>query len=375
MLINDAEVESEKGSSTTVKRPTEHKRLYYIDMLRIIAIFLVIVIHVTGKHFYEAPLNSSRYFVFCLFDEFAHVAVPVFVMISGALFLDSAKEVPYRLILHKYLPRIVISYFVWGLVYALWECKYAGDASEYLLALACTIMRGPRHLWFLPMIAGLYLITPLMRTFTSNRQLLEAFLCLGLIFASIIPTIESIAVLYPNSGFQELFSAGKVLSQNVTFHFAMGYSLYYALGHYFHEYHKKTSVWLYVMGFIALSIGSGLTFWYSGISGVASVMFFNNFSVYILLGAIGLFCTLKDVFATISITSRIENLVAYVSSRVFGVYLVHLLVLNILDSIGFNSLMYNSAIVIPVLSVVIFAISFAVSALLGCIPMLRRWIV
>lgn len=86
-------------------------------------------------------------------------------------------------------------------------------------------------------------------------------------------------------------------------------------------------------------------------------------------------CMLKDVIETISITSRIENLVAYVSSRVFGVYLVHLLVLNILDSIGFSSLMYNSAIVIPALSVVIFAISFAVLALFGCIPMFRRWIV
>lgn len=41
--------------------------------------------------------------------------VPIFVMISGALFLNPTKEIGFPLLLHKYVKRIALALLIFGL--------------------------------------------------------------------------------------------------------------------------------------------------------------------------------------------------------------------------------------------------------------------
>ena len=65
----------------------ESKRIIYFDYLRAIAVFSVIVLHVAAQNWHNADTNTFEWNVFNIYDGVSRWAVPIFVMISGALFL------------------------------------------------------------------------------------------------------------------------------------------------------------------------------------------------------------------------------------------------------------------------------------------------
>ena len=64
------------------------KRCIYFDILRIVACFAVIIIHVCSWYLYS-DINSPNWQVFNFYNSIVKWSVPIFVMISGALFLKA----------------------------------------------------------------------------------------------------------------------------------------------------------------------------------------------------------------------------------------------------------------------------------------------
>ena len=64
----------------------------YIDVLRIIACFSVIMLHTSAQAWYSLPVDSGGFKIANSYDALFRFGVPVFVMISGALFLAPEKE-------------------------------------------------------------------------------------------------------------------------------------------------------------------------------------------------------------------------------------------------------------------------------------------
>ena len=80
------------------------KRFLPFDMLRIIATLSVIALHSAANYWYTLPVNTSGWFYSNLFIALNRFCVPIFVMISGALFLSPSREVkPERLLKHNVL--------------------------------------------------------------------------------------------------------------------------------------------------------------------------------------------------------------------------------------------------------------------------------
>lgn len=73
------------------------KRKAYLDILSVLAIFLVIVIHACAPQIveYKGEFTYS-YIVSVVFDSIARFSVPIFAMINGALLLNSKKEINYK---------------------------------------------------------------------------------------------------------------------------------------------------------------------------------------------------------------------------------------------------------------------------------------
>ena len=137
------------------------ERTAYFDWLRVAAALAVMMIHVCAQHWYDTDVNGAAWRSFNLIDSLVSCAVPIFVMISGALFLN--REIPLSKLLSKYCLRMLAAYFFWSLIYALFEAKSPAAA------LALTL-RGHFHMWFLPMIIGLYLCVPLFRALTEEME-------------------------------------------------------------------------------------------------------------------------------------------------------------------------------------------------------------
>ena len=71
--------------------------------------FAVIVLHVSAGDRLQLSTESFEWQVHNIFNACSRWCVPVFVMISGAFFLDPAKEIPTQRIFRKYIPRRLIA--------------------------------------------------------------------------------------------------------------------------------------------------------------------------------------------------------------------------------------------------------------------------
>lgn len=65
----------------------KNNRIVYMDVLRVIACFAVIMIHSSSSYVIE-NLGSLNFWIGNVSDSLARIGVPLFVMVSGALMLD-----------------------------------------------------------------------------------------------------------------------------------------------------------------------------------------------------------------------------------------------------------------------------------------------
>ncbi|NLV90708.1 MAG: acyltransferase family protein, partial [Tenericutes bacterium] len=63
------------------------KRKLYMDVIRIVAIFAVVLLHVAADNFYVFKYTSFEWQVLNVYDSLVRFCVPLFFMISGVLFL------------------------------------------------------------------------------------------------------------------------------------------------------------------------------------------------------------------------------------------------------------------------------------------------
>ncbi|WP_231131987.1 acyltransferase family protein [Lactobacillus delbrueckii] len=159
--------------------------------------------------------------------------MPVFIMISGAVFLNPDFDLSWEKLFKKYLRRIVVSYLIWQLIYCGWY--YFAKGGD-LVTVAKFLIGSYDHLWYLPMIAGLYLVTPLRR-----RQLLEYYLLLSQLFAWLLPTGLDLIRLWPNppKHMADALAAFKRLLGKLDLQTVMGFGGYYMAGYYFSQAHMS----------------------------------------------------------------------------------------------------------------------------------------
>ena len=104
-----------------VQMENSNKRIVYADLLRIIATFAVIVLHVSASKWYDTPVKDFNWQIYNLYDSLVRWSVPIFVMLSGMFFLNPEKFIPTSNIIKKYIFRILLAIIVWGLFYQAYE--------------------------------------------------------------------------------------------------------------------------------------------------------------------------------------------------------------------------------------------------------------
>src|SRR3989304_5868153 len=82
--------------------------MIWLDNARISAIFAVVLLHVAYGVVIENDIGTNYWWFANIFDSSARWCVPVFVMISGALLLDSSKNEDSLTFYKKRLSRILL---------------------------------------------------------------------------------------------------------------------------------------------------------------------------------------------------------------------------------------------------------------------------
>ena len=78
-----------------LENPTKVRTVYF-DYLRVFATLAVMVLHTSAQNWSKTDVNSFTWQTFNFFDSIVRWGVPVFVMISGSLFLS--RDIPIKVI-------------------------------------------------------------------------------------------------------------------------------------------------------------------------------------------------------------------------------------------------------------------------------------
>lgn len=148
--------------STTPDTTSPRRRVLAYDALRAFSILSVVAIHCFMPLRGVLPERS----VAMVADDVLHYAVPVFVFISGAL-LWSRPWRPgpgtYGHFLWRRLTAVGAPYATWALIYLAVSLATAADPAAILRRAPALLLTGHvwYHLYFIPMLLGFYLLTPL----------------------------------------------------------------------------------------------------------------------------------------------------------------------------------------------------------------------
>ena len=349
-----------------MKQTKNREHVRYLDNMRALATLAVVVAHVSAQNWYEIDISSLAWSTLNFYDSAMRWAVPVFVMISGTVFLGNSISV--KQLFTKYIPRLIVAFGFWSFVYALLE----GGGAKLVLA---RLISGKYHMWYIPMIIGVYLCIPIYTQIVKNDNLCRYFLGISIITAFLCPYAVSLIKDFGPKAMNTLIILIEPHLEKFTMSMMLGYSVYFVLGYYLHkaEIPPKQRAVIYILGFVSYCVTVFTTYYASQKAGEARIQYYDEFTLCTLLQAVAVFVFFKYHGSNKPV---LNQLCGPISRASFGIYWVHIMVMELLnEKMMINTLSFLPILSVPVISIVVFSVSFAISWGIGKIPLLKRYLV
>jgi surface polysaccharide O-acyltransferase-like enzyme len=365
----------------TIPRPSPGGReraardLAFTSYLRILAIVAVVGIHtLTAIVGNDEIRGSATWILGTALNRSLSWAVPMFVMVSGALLLAPVEDESPTSFYRRRLRRIAIPLVVANIGYLLlrWSLGETltvnGVVSDLLTAKVYT------HLYFFWIILGLYLVTPLLRPFIATRGRRDVLaLGIGALAFTLLVTMSS----------RLLGLTGVALSpwQPPILTIWIPYVGYFVLGYALRELVTgRRGVILAILAFVA---GNALTAWeYMAVSGnpLASTLLGGGYlGLPTAVATIGLFVLARTFLPPQSwlAAPALAGHGRALGNLTLGVFVIHLAVLKEFWMHVPPFAFHRDAASLPrslELWALVVVVSFGLSALIGRIPVVRRTI-
>ena len=332
------------------------ERNHSLDLIKAFAIIGVLFIHSLAEVYFRIPNYSIESNIILTIDaSIFRYAVPFFVMVSGALLLNENKKVSTKLFYFKKLLPLSLVTIFWFLLYSTFYCLINNQPFfDYFFSFKGT---NCPHLWYLILLIGLYLITPILRLFVKRKNVkyIILFICLSVVFQFFYLFIKNYTNIFD------------VYFEKMRFGFVTQYVAYFLLGWLLtnFEIDKKIKIPLIILGGIsvvscAVGAACNIDLWYG---------YGNEEGIFTFLYSLGLFLLLyrkenkgKPIIAT------------FIGSRTFGIYIFHMIFVEIFLRYVFplNTDIINPLLYVPLLFVFSFGTSLISTLLLGKIPYVKK---
>lgn len=144
-------------------------RKQFLDVLRVLATCAVVLMHVlTGAtDVTDASIVPEYRSLLLSVMDLVTWCVPIFLLISGYLFLNPERTLTYPVMIKKYCRRIALAILLFGVPYAASELVVTERTFRIRMipeALKMTLTGHTwSHMWYLYLIFFLYLVTPLLK--------------------------------------------------------------------------------------------------------------------------------------------------------------------------------------------------------------------
>jgi len=334
----------------------------HFDILRAVAAFAVVVIHVSALVVQSLIGNSFNWWTADFFHASVMWAVPVFVMISGALLLDPKRDYTTRGFLARRASRVLAPLVFWSAFYLALRIMH-GDLSLERGLVLLLFGRPYSHMWYLYMIVGLYLITPVLRVFLAAAKPQEVKYAVYMAFA--------LGIIY--SHLFLLLELGIPLAVIIFVPFISYYLAGYAL---------KTArpgktgsaalAALFGASIVVTAAGTGwmrlhmpgFHAWKILCYQLSPTVIAMSISIFVL------FSRLED--ANGKMMKGLIRVCEFIAPYSLGIYIIHPLAMIALQALlGMNGLFLGALVGIPLTSLIVFIVSLTACRVIALVPYLR----
>ncbi len=345
-----------------------------VDLIRTVAIVLVILLHASiepnPKVDFMSPQGVELWWASNVYDSIGRMCIPLFVMLTGALLLQPSKvDEPLGVFFKKRWRRIGIPVIFWNIVFFVWIFTVKGQPLS-ALSVSQGLLAGPYvHFWYLYLLVGLYLITPLLRVIVAHAdwKIIRYFLVIWFLGTGIIPLLS----LYSGISPQAVWFRDSVF-------LLTGLIGYYIFGTYAMRLRIRARfLWT---GLILSTLWTLLgTYFLIGTLGEAYSRFFLDASSFsVILASVSLFLILAAI-PNQTIQNRLprgSRVLKAISENTLPIYIFHVIVLEALQNgfFGFKVSVttINPIIAIPLVTVLTLLICLAIFVPLKKLPYVKR---
>lgn len=362
--------------------PSKNK-IVWIEILRVVACFAVVLLHVSSDCYWAVPPSDPKWVAYLLGHGLTRFAVPTFIMISGMLYLNPARNITFKKLYTQYLFKNIVMYCAWAVIYSILEIyvfKNIGEINDVCIIKAIvkySISKPKYHLWYLATFVGLLFVVPILKAITESpksKELCEYIIILFLIFKVGRQSLVALNFQYANyiDKIFNLFSPEMVCNW-------IGFLI---LGYYLYTYDisKPYSIIIYILGIMGISAGLFVCYRYSNLNGKAIPKYYANFSVYSTIFAIAVFLFFKNQFQSMVFSDKVTSVINKISGCTLGIYLIHPFFRDVfaaaeIDQFILNEMFSNAWIALLTLTILVFIASFGMVCILKRIPVVRKWLI
>lgn len=369
----------------------DKQRISWLDIIKLIAIFMVVAGHCAD---FVSPNErfTPEYITWGTFwGTFMRPAVPLFVMVTGALLL------PVRRTMHNFyqhrIPRLLVPFFIWSILYNLfpWFTGILGyspeiiqeffpwgttsqsfeDALQNIIMLPLNFSCFGVQMWYVYLLLGIYLYLPIFSAWVERATQRERHFFLFIWFITLfIPYLRQYLTtnLWGTCSWNEF---------GMLYSFA-GFNGYLLLG-YELRHHQLPLQGKSLGSLLLLTFCVGYAITYYGFKHILSLgnqpeamveLFFTYCSPNVMLMTVPIFIAAQRVTFTHTYS---RNLLKSISEATLGIWMIHYFLLGpcntILTSYGFTMLPRMLTC-----SIILFFICWGIVALVHRTGNVGRWI-
>ena len=344
-------------------------RFFNFDILKCIAIIMVIFIHIVASELYRySEISGNRWMMANIIDSFSRMCVPIFVMVSGFFLLRKDEDV--KVFFKKRFVKIIPKFFIYSVVFFIFVIIFKDVKDDELFSVFfrkstyktiilifskkesyhnffSDFFQGKiyYHLWYTYMILLLYLITPFLRKVVSkvDRKSINYLVYIWIAFIIIIPFLNA------------------VFRKNIKIYSPVGqYIGYFLIGYLLFEKPLNMKKWQkYIIFFIMVFLIIFLTYIFTK----SNNKFFDYFYDYHSIGVFGATVLFYDFFVNIfdgeKVFPKVKSIVKSISAKTYDIYLIHPIFLFFCERILKSRMNYFLYIITAF--VIVFALSFFAS--------------
>ena len=319
-----------------------NNRIFYLDICRCFATIAVIGFHV-GSY------GIARNILIVL----TNWCVPIFITITGALFLDFSKESPtYTLILHRII-RLLRTLIFWGLFYNFVSLTIIERKLSFstLIVSAKMVLSADTtfcyQFWYIYMIIGLYLLIPVLDKFIRYSQIRDVLtlLIITTFFSIILRTVSLVCSgTYDDTFWKSAFTCFS------------GFSSYLLLGYWLRT-RSLTPKSLFVLCFtcilqiliviVTIALNFNTFEYYTGYQSILTY----ELTMLVIVAS-------QQMVPFVQKHPRLQKAIQYISKESFGIFVFHVIILQMLRKLfGIDCTFAPQPISIPLLITIVLFLS------------------